>query len=332
MRIRFLALFLVLLSAAVAQKSSKAKREPQPSAIPLVATSSKVLSMPAFSAMGSAQCDAEGSFYMHSGYARNSLTILKVLGDGSHVIYHPSGQDAGDLFFVGFSITQDGKVRLLASNKQDELYILEAGDDPASFNRTSLNAPDGVSWHGIQSFLVLPNGSAWLQGYFSTGTRPPYQGRGYQLEFDARGRLVRKNLEETAGKDALNYLSGRPLSGASVAGNDGLIYVLEYDRISVISVVGEILRTIKLQPPEGFHPRQLFIAGPRLLVSFEKEDMLKPVVALYALIDRSSGEQLRLFRPDDELGNNVVCFSNEGLTFLGVDDQSHVKLMTAAAR
>ena len=51
----------------------------------------------------------------------------------------------------------------------------------------------------------------------------------------------------------------------------------------------------------------------------------------YARVDPSSGEIIRWYEPDEELGNAVVSFSDDGLVFLRIE-KGRIKLVTAAIK
>ena len=112
------------------------------------------------------------------------------------------------------------------------------------------------------------------------------------------------------------------------------MYVLEEDKVLAVSQSGEIVRRIPLHPPEeGYQAWQLNASGGRLLVTFfkspQKGEKGVRLIARYALFDLSSGQQLATYRPADELGNVLVCFSDEGLKFYRLNKDEYVELVTA---
>lgn len=52
------------------------------------------------------------------------------------------------------------------------------------------------------------------------------------------------------------------------------------------------------------------------MIKYRKRVKDAPTLAQYALGDGSTGKVVRYYVPSDELGNNLVCFSKDGFTFL----------------
>ncbi len=310
-------------------RARAAKQPPEPAL--LLPGSVKVTSMPAFGWIGPAQCDSDGNVYWHSGYELNAVTFLKLLADGSHVIYDPTDEDAGKLLFIAYYVTSDGRLLVLVTNQREELYLLKGGDDAGGFTRSKIDAIEGVGPWTIKSFVALPDGTLLLQGYFDEKAPKEEQGHAYLIELDSSGRVVRKSSDKMrpeAFKSASESGTGAPVIGA-----DGLIYFLESDKVVAVSRSGEVARRIPLHPPgEGYEAWQLNTSGGRLLITFLKSPGKKNGVrelARYSLLDLSTGEQLATYRPADELGNVLVCFSDEGLTFYRLNKDKYVELVTA---
>jgi hypothetical protein len=100
----------------------------------------------------------------------------------------------------------------------------------------------------------------------------------------------------------------------------------------VLSPSGDVAREIKLVPPQpDYRPYLLYLAGQRLAVGDSKtEKRPHRLQTLYALLDASTGQPIRLYQPSPELGNSLVCFSSDGFTSYRVD-HGRIELVTAAA-
>jgi hypothetical protein len=323
---RLLCVALLLLGMAYGAEKDQAP-------ITLVASSTRPLDVAAFAAWGESQCDLDGSLYFHTGLRFNDLIFLKLGSDDTHQIYTTQGSSQEDEYYEAFRVTPDGKLWVLAGEKGDtRISVLEYGDDPATPRRTKLDTPGDFDASSVTNFLVLQNEHVRIYGTLGEKAPKKDQGRRYSMEFDASGKLVRKTLDKTSGGSSATDRADRYVDASAAQGNDGTLYVLAEDKVMVLSATtGQLMRNIKFLPPEpGFEAHQLYVAGRRVVVGFSKAEAGHPLTMLYSLFDATSGEQLRLYKPGPELGNNMVCFSNDGFTFFKVENR-HVVLVTAAA-
>src|SRR6185437_11440111 len=126
-------LLLFSLACGVADAGNpKSKTESALAPTPLVAQSETTTAIRAFGAWGPAQCDVDGNLYYHSGFTYQDAVVFKVRREDTPIVYHPAAKNADDESFVGFYVGRNGELWLLTAREQ-ELYLLEAGDDPASF-------------------------------------------------------------------------------------------------------------------------------------------------------------------------------------------------------
>jgi hypothetical protein len=317
-------LFAVLLLLGMAYGAEKDQAP-----ITLVATSSRPLDVAGFSAWGASQCDLDGSLYFHAGLHLNDLIFLKLGSDDTHQLYTAQGSPEDGEYYIAFRVSSDGNLRVLAGEKNDGISVLEYGDDPTTPRRTKLGTPEQFDRMSISNFVVLQNEHVRIYGVLGEKAPRREQGRRYSMEFDASGLLVRKTMDKTSDGSTV---ADRYKDASAAQGNDGTLYVLAEDKVLVVSpTTGQLIRNIKFRPPEpGFEAHQLYVAGRRIAVGFEKANPGTPLAVLYALFDTTSGEQLRLYQPGPEIGNNMVCFSNDGFTFFKVENR-HVVLVTAAA-
>ena len=312
--------FVTIAASGGAQESN-----PAPPII-LHAASSNLLAMPTFGSFGNAQCDSKGNLYFHAARTINDSLILRLSQDGSHDIFALSSQDAADVYFVAFRVASDGRLWILNQGQAGEIYVFDFSRDSQTPNRTLLQAPKDLK---PRNFAVLKNGHTLLQGFFDESVAPERRGRSYFAHFDLSGRLVRQALDEASG-DELKELAKVAAQGAAAIADDGSVYILDQKTLLVVSQTGEITQKIKLHyPEEGYVSRNLFVSENRIVVTYSKMvEMGRPLLNIYQLLDRSTGEQLGQYRPDDELGNRMVCFSRDGFTFIGVSS-GRIKLMTA---
>ncbi|MGC2743178.1 MAG: hypothetical protein WA672_08315 [Candidatus Angelobacter sp.] len=301
--------------------------------IVLTSNSSKVLPMPVFSAETGPQCDSGGNLYFNTGFSAKSRVVLKLdTSDGSTTVFRPRDASAAETYFVAFHVTAEPKIAILVGGKNNEPYVYEFDEnDPVNAHRISLEVPDGLNALTVQGFIVLPNQRILLQGYFDDAAPKERRNHGYVAEFAPSGKLLELSLEK-ASSDVLKSVAGRAAKTEASQSKDGTTFLLEADRIVVLSPAGQVERTIKLTPPEpGYLSDQLYMHRGQLVVGFYHiEDGGRPKVR-YELMNPWTGEIIRIYQAAAELGNNLVCFSDEGLSFMK-EEKGHVKLMNASVK
>ncbi|HEY2115825.1 MAG TPA: hypothetical protein VGJ51_12080, partial [Candidatus Angelobacter sp.] len=274
------------------------------------------------------QCDSKGNLYFRTGRSRRKALILKIASkDGVPTAYQVSGQPV-EAFFVAFHVT-GGRIAMLMGGKNSEPFVYEfSEDDPGNVSTTALEAPEGLNALNVQSFVVLQNDHFVVQGYFGEGTPADKIGHSYLAEFASSGKLLRLTLNK-ASNDVIKGVAQRGAKTQAAQGQDRMTYLLLADRIVVLSQ-GSVDREIKLKPPaSGYKPDVLYMHERRLVVGFlpagEPGQNLKP---LFQLLDPSTGEVLRTFESGPEVGSGLVCFSDEGLTFMKMENKE-LKLINA---
>jgi hypothetical protein len=253
---------------------------------------------------------------------------MKLQPDGRYSYYDvPLGRDKS--YFIAFRVSSDGVVYVLNAGL-DRLYLYTFHSDSADPTRTDLDVPVGME---AANFLVFSRGSILISGYFNDNA-PKHKGQSYLAYYDASGRLLRewsKKMSDEAVSDLKANSWTLNLAAAAVSEN-GSGYILSGDQVLVFSPVEGLVNTMHILPPEeGYRPLNISAVGGRLLVAFIKsQDRKPPIPVLYKLVDATTGEEIRTYRPAPELGNNMVCFSKEGFTFLRVEvGKGRVKLISA---
>ena len=327
---------LLLTSGAGGDKTTTSKAWPVPPAVPLATTEVKTTSTQWFWWIGTPQCDGEGNIFWHLGSLNvQVLTFVKLATDGSSVIYHPVGSPFTGLDFISYYVSRNGELFVLATERASYqgLYLLKAGNDPGNFSSTRLDVPDGIEPMTVNGFAVLPSGEIFLHGYFGKEAPQADRGRSYFMEFDASGRLLRRSSGQVSASATKAIAKGIvPMPMAPAIGGDGLIYVLGPGRVLVLSPSGEVARTISLNPPrDGYDaPFDLRAAGNRLLLTWRKSGERR-LDTEYELLDGSTGEVLRLYRPTEKQ-DMLVCFTDNRLIFDGGKDKAgNIQLVSAPA-
>ncbi len=327
---RILLVIVVMLGATVPGACSDQESADKP--IVLTAGSSKTLAMRGFSFETGPQCDSNGNLYFRTGRSMRKAVILKIAGkDGTPTAYQVSQQPA-EAYFVAFHVTGDGRIAILMGGKKNEPSVYEfSEDDPGNVSTIALEAPEGLNALNVQSFVVLQNDHLVVQGYFGEDTPADKIGHSYLAEFASSGKLLRLTLNK-ASNDVLKGVAQRGAKTQAAQGKDHMTYLLLADRIVALSQ-GSVDREIKLKPPEaGYKPDILYMHDRRLVVGFlSSEEPGQALKSLFQLLDPSSGEVLRTFEAGPEVGSGLVCFGDEGLTFLKMENKE-LKLINAPIR
>lgn len=335
MRVSLAIIVLASSLSAFAQSPAHESGEEQPP-IKLTVTSSKVLPVPSSSIHSLPQCDPRGNLYSHVGTGLGSRVgaISKIALDGPPTQYTVNDVDAKSLYFLAFHVTPDRRVWVLTGGKKDELYVFRfEPDEPAESRRITLDAPEGLSALTVQSFVVLPKEHLLLQGFFDEKAPSEKQGHSYLAEFNPSGMLLRLTLE-AATSEAIQYASKWGAETVAYQPGDDTTYLLQQGKILVLSASGEVMRAIPLAPSQkNYRANYFYMNRGRLIVAFYGPDSQpgKPLTMRYALVDPSSGEVIRWYEPDAELGTALVCFSDDGLLFHR-DEKGRIKLVTAAIK
>lgn len=325
--------FVVLIGTgalAMGQSSTPQSTTPQFTAVVLSAESSKSLRLTPFGGFGNSQCDRKGNLYFHASRTDDESLVLRIGPDGAYDVYSLSGQDASDKYFLAFRVDPDGKLWMLDQGNKGGLFVIGFKDTDSSPVKIQLDVPDHLE---ARNFVVLQNGEIVLSGLFNQEASKDRQGQSFVGRFDAQGRALNKSLGDKTSSEDFAELMKLGADAAAGQAEDGLIYLLQGNQILVISQTGEVTKKLKVGvPEEGFRPYNLYVAGGRISVSFAKvsENPRGKIIAMYALLDRSTGDQLRLYKPSPELGNHMVCFSDDGFAFLGMD-KAGLKLIRARA-
>lgn len=292
--------------------------------ITLVPFSVNFLGIPSFGYGENAQCDSTGDLFFHAAPVANDSVVLKVSRDESTTMYTLPQDEARKTYFIAFRVMRDGHLWILThANAASELYLYGFGSKADWPDKITLRIPEGLE---PDNFVVLRTGHVVVNGYLDAKAGRPSSS--YLAEFDQSGRLVREN-SGAADDSAIQALKIQVADAAAAEADDGRLYILQGNSIRVLSPSGEALSSIPVPSPgDGYKAGDVYSAGAFLAVKYRKIGKTGPINAEYALIDRSTGQLLHYYLPNSELGNNLVCYSSEGFTFLRYEKQ-RVKLLLA---
>ena len=321
----FSALIVLLMSGLSVQDAS-----PQLSPRPLRPSGSHELQIPTFGAYGEAQCDDDSSMYFHLetvSYRRTVLLRISQSGNES-TLYKLPDEFADTMSFTDFSVSPDGNVKALVSDREFQPIAFAFDSDGRVSSQVKLEVPEHVVGDHI---AVFPNGSTLFAGHYRSDAPQDLRGKRYVGLFQDSGKLL-KRLDSVNDDTQLQPDPARFREGGEIIGRDGNVYLLTSDQVVVISPSGGILRKISFAKPEaGYSAVRLQYSDGLLVISFAKP--AKPeVMYRYSVLDALDGSPFGLYEPTEETGNSNVCFSrHDGFSFLPVKN-GRVTLVIAPLR
>jgi hypothetical protein len=309
----------------VAQASAKVG--PQPTV--LHASSEKLLNVPAFGFFGSPQSDADGDVFIHPAPFQE-VNILKVSPSSGPIAYKLPPDRADKMSFYDFSVTPSGTVWVLANAAgSPELQAIEF--DAKGEMKTPIQIQMSEQLE-VNRFLVLDTGAILIAGFYTD--KAPQHLRGHSLLglFDNSGRMIR-NLGDNFSPVDLATVHNAPQQGGCVAGDDGNAYIMDADKILVISPGGEITRRVVLHKPSPEAlPMGLYVSKGQAAIKLATPRADHSGDASLLVIDLATGEDLGWYVLEKDAAYGDVGFSrDEGFTFFG-NEQGKIKLVKAALR
>jgi hypothetical protein len=155
------------------------------------------------------------------------------------------------------------------------------------------------------------------------------RGKRYLAEFKSSGALA---INFNRAEPAVDLSKRGRVNAAATIDEQGLLYMIVGDEILVISQGGEVVRElIPDKPSPKYVMEHIQAAKGKVAIWFFIPERGKRATVRLAIVDPESGDILRVYEPDEELGNNAVCFTGDAFTFFRVRD-GYVHLLTADVR
>ena len=302
---------------------------------PLHAGSTNRLDIPGFSFEGQAACDKFGNIYMRPTVGSDDTAMVKLSQNGSkQSIYRLLNVDASpeSVSFAGFSVTPMGDLwELIQAPDGGHIEVFEFGQEQEARHRTKLEVPPRVH---PQKFTVFENGDVLFTGYYDSKAGSTLEGKTYSALFAPTGKLVQ--IIRNVAND-YTYDRNKLPEGMMVRGDDNRIYFLQSDRVLVYSVTGDLIRELRFEKPDkDMRTTRLDVSDGLLSIEFAKpfekqtpRGMLRGIAKSFLLVNAADSRITSYYLPDEELGNNCVCFDRkQGYTFFWIDD-GMIKLVHA---
>lgn len=323
-------------ATAVAQhtdKESSADGEDVPRVLQL--GSPKPVPVPPFPRMAGARCDSSGNMYFRLAGAKHWGSILEISHDGnsSAAFAPPKPEKPDPLGTAGvrdFFVTPSGKIYdLLQNNSGQGIAVIEFNTDGSVQQTVKPEVPERLI---AESLAVFNDGTLLLQGYIHVSPGND-EVKKYLALFDASGTL-RKEL--TGLPDFSLAIRDKSLQDGGVAtGQDGNVYLLGADHITVVSVAGEIARRIAYRKPDPSLIAQGLIVSDGLIAITVLQTAGGEIVPRYLVVRADDGGTVGYYTlPVEQHNPSGLCFSrNDGFTVLKLQvEEQKLTLVNAALR
>lgn len=295
--------------------------------------SPKPVPVPPFSVFRESRCDSSGNLYFAVGgnTARlGSLLEVSHEASGSTAFAPPTPEELEPIHEVGFrdfTVTPSGRVYELLQNPNDHgIAVIEFDSDGSVRRATRPATPEGLQ---VRSLAVFDDGTVLLRGFI--WLRPGENAaHDYVALFDASGKL-RKELTGFPDLDLALRKTALQDNGIAV-GQDGNLYLLDANFISVISESGENVRRMPYRKPDpALVARGLRLSDGLIAIRvMQAKDGER--IPRYLVVRADSGETTGYYTLPDETPEVGMCFSRtEGFTFLTQQDMK-LALVTAPLR
>ncbi len=316
----------VFICAALGVASGEEKGAIEPR--PVVATDSRLLSVPTFTFWLPAQCDNDGNMYFHVGQSGIETFKLSADGSGGKIFrLSPVYADPTETGYSDFSVTPHGKVYVLGGvsgvvkifpfNRDGEM------EEPFS--------PELPKWLVLSNLVATDAGTFLVFGFYGEPAASSLKGKGYMAVLDGRGSVLTELDASATGVDIGKLASGSVPSPGVALGEDGNFYFLGPKQIVVISPEGKLVQRIPFENPDPKSSADsIRVAGRLAVIGLQRlDDEKKGLIVSFLVVETVTGGVVGFYKLPKELESRPdVCFSpKEGLTFLQME-KGQVNLVT----
>jgi len=217
-------------------------------------------------------------------------------------------------------------------------------------SRTQLDGPAHpiILPHQLAAF---PSGEILVSGLENCRSRRcigPF--KSFTAIYDQGGHLLKRlaipeddEIDAAAEIGDSRYASGpmfgnRAVSGGKIRlGDDGNVYLMRRTSpatVYVISSSGDLVRTVKIQPPrDGWSSVDMQVSGERIALEFSDCSAARCEGSIFSVANAVSGEKLAAYADDAGFGA-FACFASapERFTFLTVSKDNVLQVISAEAK
>jgi hypothetical protein len=278
---------------------------------------------------GAPKCDASGNIYVRAGDGKRKAPapVYEIAPDGSVVRSFDPFEVSPDLTALPFFATGDGRVYMGAWDPDYGVYVVSFAHNSAG-QKLRLDSDYFLPYH----IAVFSTGEILLSGVAGPRNRDIYT-----AVFATTGKLLKKiqepedenaRLKAEAGEHAYapestpGYGNDFAIRGDTALGSDGNVYLLRSTGlIYVISHTGEVLRKMKIPPPQpGMIAYALKATQDRLAVVFLNRGKTVGTIQIVDYTGKAMGTYEDPTTATALLGCYVSEGDSEGFAFAGFQD------------
>src|ERR1700722_791361 len=305
-----------------------------PQSTELRVSGSRVLSVSTFAAFDRAQCDAGGNLYYRpvAGNLNDSNTVVRIdTHTETTMTYGLPSELNGKAPLMDFSVTPSGRVWFLNQLPSIEYIVLGLGADGTVGSRIPLLTPDKMF---PTAFKVADDGIILVAGYYVESAPKKLQGMPYLALFDQDG-----NLRKTLGSPDLDTIdlaaaAKGPTDAGIASGSDGNFYIVQCDRILVISEWGSVIGHLTfVKPEEGLIAQRLLYGDGFLSLELDAIGQDRAVHPEFLVLYSATGATYAWYKPSEDLvKSNPACFYGRSGYLFTAADHRKFKLLSVPLR
>lgn len=259
---------------------------------------------------GNPQCDQDGDLFFHAADGSfDNPELAEITHDGhSGASFRLSPKLVKSTTFDDFFVSPDGHVYLLVQASSTDRLLLPFDKKGAPGDPIHLQTPSHLV---IQNVVVFNDGSFLVRGFYNRAAGSEVKGKTYAGIYDASGQLARRLSDETTGLATISDETSKLADGAATLGEDGNLYFVNSNRVTVLSSAGAVLRRFDFPRLDSEWSITRANASKGLLaLTFQRVTRKRAVEERYLVLSTLSGDVVGWYQPTDETGNINVCFKD----------------------
>lgn len=291
-----------------------------------------------------AKCDASGNIYLRQYQFLNPFAapVVRISRDGESTtifaLRKVPGFEKGQT--LGFAVNPRGGGFQLAIKSGREIDIVGFDGDGEYESTASLSPPFEPA-----QVAAFDTGDFLVTGTKLSDKDGSDTGKPFTAIYDRLGNLIKPLTlpgdakgSEAKGSDGHTEAENDAVTlGTAESGDDGNIYIMRgtcNPVVYVVSAAGEVVRKFTLKPPATeFSPITMKVSAGKMVVMFEKQDpKSERAEQIFSVFDTESGEKSMDLMSGPDIGGAFACYTPNGLTFLGTDNEGRLVMMSAVPR
>lgn len=335
---------LLLPVAMLAQSNSP----PVPRSQIRVTRTTVVQGMQASSTWSPLRCDSEGNVYVRfydiSNIGRAPVVRISADGEDKMEFSLAAAPDFGQSSVDAFAVAPDGEVALaIWGPKINDGHILmfksDGTFDPDSSIKMGSRNTFQIAIFSNGNLLVSGTRSIKLYGKSEPSVSAPFgevlnNARDVVKDFTLPGDYKAPKPSDAKFEESLKTQPPEITLGDAVAADDGNVYLARHFGDPIVYVIasdGTLVRRLRLEPPPraGVYSSSIHYSpegGGRLAIYSKGPNTPTGLVSIY---DAETGKRAVDYELPRGLGSALACYSPNGFTFLGSNEQHQLAIKEA---